>query len=137
MLKQSVPPQYVSIMKALYSHITGRVRVRAYGQLNECFKTSSGVRQGCPLFTFFFNFVMDDILGQALKSTAANFSNAQNETLFDLEYANDIVCTFETFTDAQSLLNSLICSTARYRLKFAPAKCKTMLQLYREDRSST
>ena len=69
---------------------------------------------------------MDDILGQALKSTTANFQNAQDETLFDLEYADDIVCTFETFTDAQSLLNSLICSAARYGLKFAPAKCKTM-----------
>ena len=44
-----------------------------------------------------------------------------------VEYADDIVCTFETFTDAQSLLNSLICSAARYGLKFAPAKCKTML----------
>ena len=59
--------------------------------------------------------------------SAANFSNAQDETLFDLEYADDIVYTFETFTDAQSLLNSLICSAAHYGLKFAPAKCKTML----------
>ena len=32
-----------------------------------------------------------------------------------------------TFTDAQSLLDSLIYSAARYGLKFAPAKCKTML----------
>ena len=102
-LRQGVPPKYVSIMKALYSHTTGRVR--AYGQLSECFETSSGVRQGCPLSPFLFNFVMDDILGQALKSTTANLPNAQDETLFDLEYADDIVCTFETFTDAQSLLN--------------------------------
>ena len=121
MLRQGVPPKYVSIMKALYSHTTGRVR--AYGQLSECFETSNGVRQGCPLSPFPLNFVMDDILGQALNSTAANFSNAQDETLFDLEYADHIVCTFETFTDSQSLLNSV----ARYGLKFAPAKCKTML----------
>ena len=125
MLRQGVPLKYVSIMKALYSHTTERVR--AYDQSSECFRISSGVRQGCPLSPFFFNFVMDDILGQALKSTAANFSNIQDETLCDLEYTDDIVCTFETFTDAQSLLNSLICSAARYGLKFAPAKCKTML----------
>ena len=112
-------------MKALYSHTTGRVR--AYGQLSECFRTSNDVHQGCLLSLFLFNFVMDDILGQALKNTAANFSNAQDETLFDLEYADDIVCKFETFTDAQSLLNFLICSAARYGLKFTPAKCKTML----------
>ena len=58
-------PEYVSIMKALYSHTTGRVR--AYGQLSKCFETSSGIRQGCPLTPFLFNFVMDDILGQALR----------------------------------------------------------------------
>ena len=79
MLRQRVLPKYVSIMKALCSHTTGRVR--AYGQLSECFKTSGGVRQGCPLSRFLFNFVMDEILGQALKSTAANFSNAQDETI--------------------------------------------------------
>ena len=73
----------------LYSHTTGRVR--AYGQLGECFETSSGVRQGCPPSPFLFNFVMNDILGQALKSTTANLPNAQHETLFDLEYADDIV----------------------------------------------
>ena len=125
MLRKGVLLIYVSIMKALYSHTTGRVR--AYGQLSECFETSSGIRQGCPLYPFLFNFVMDDILGQALKSTAANFPNAQDETLFDLEYADDIVCIFGTFTDAQSLLNSLICSATRYGLTFAPAKCKIML----------
>ena len=50
MLRQGVPPKYVSIMEALYSHTTGRVR--AYGQLGECFEKSSGVRQRCPLAPF-------------------------------------------------------------------------------------
>ena len=112
-------------MKALYSHTTGGVR--AYGHLIECLRTSSGVRQGRPFSSFLFNFLMDDILGQALKRPTVNFSNAQDETLFDLEYADDIVCTFETFTDAQSLSNSLICSAARHGLKCASQKCKTML----------
>ena len=94
-------PEYVSIMKVLYSHITGRVR--AYSQLSECFRTSSGVRQACPLPPFLFNFVMGDILGQARKNSVANFSNAQDETSFTLKHANNIVCTLETFTDAQSL----------------------------------
>ena len=109
MLRQGVPPKYVSIMKALYSHTTGRVR--AYGQLSECFKTVVSVK---------------DVLSPPFSSTA-NLPNAQDETLFDLEYADDIVYTFETFTNAQSLLKSLICSADRYGLKFAPAKCKTML----------
>ena len=42
MLRQVIPPEYISIMKALYSQNTGRVR--AYGQLSECFETS----KWCP-----------------------------------------------------------------------------------------
>ena len=71
MLRQGVPPKYVGIMKALYSHTTGRVR--AYGQLSEYFETSNTVRQGCPLSPFLFNFVMDDILGQALEELSCKF----------------------------------------------------------------
>ena len=43
----------------------------------------------------------------------------KNKTLFHLEYSNDIVCTFETLSDAQSLLDSFSCSVALYGLKFA------------------
>ena len=125
MLRHNVPLKYVSTMKALYSHTTRRVRT--YVRLSECFAISDGVRQGCPPSPFLFNFVLDDILEQALKNTATNSSNAQNETLFDLEYAVDIVCTFETLTNAQSLVNSLIWSAARYGLMFAHVNCKTML----------
>ena len=60
MLTQGGPPKYVNIPKALYSHTTGSVRV--YGQLSRCFESSSGVRQGCPLSPFLFNFVIDDIM---------------------------------------------------------------------------
>ena len=37
------------------------------------------------------------------------------------------MCTSVAFTNDQSLLNSLICSAARYGLEIAPAKCKTTL----------
>ena len=79
------------------------------------------------LFPLHFNFVMHGILGQALKNSAANFSVTHDKTLFDLEYADDIVCTCEPFTDGQLLLDSLICSAARCGLKFAHVMCKTIL----------
>ena len=126
MLTQGVPPKYVNILKALYSHTTGRVGV--YGQLGRCFGSSSGVRQGCPLSPFLFNFVIDDIMEQALHNSATKAPEAhRNKILFDLEYADDIVCSLETFAEAQTLLDSLIHSAARYGLKFAPSKCKLML----------
>ena len=48
------------------------------------------------------NFVID-ILEQALKNSAVNFSNIEDKTEFDLEYADDIVCAFDTLSRAQSL----------------------------------
>ena len=58
MLTQDVSPKYVSIMKALYSHSTGRVR--AYSQFREWFRTSSGVCQRCSIGLFLLSFVKDN-----------------------------------------------------------------------------
>ena len=65
---------------------------------------------------------------KALHNLATKAPDApRNKILFDLEYADDIVCSLETFAEVQSLLDSLIHSAARYGLKFAPLKCKLML----------
>ena len=59
---------------------------------------------------------------QALHNSATKAPDAhRNKILFDLEYADDIVYSLETFAEAQSLLDSLIYSAARYGLKFAPS----------------
>ena len=77
--------------------------------------------------SFLFKFVMDDVLGQAMTNSVANSLNTKDKTVFDREYADDVVCTFETFSETQSLSDSSICSEAGYRPSFAPAKCKTTL----------
>ena len=65
---------------------------------------------------------------QILHNSAAKAHYAhRNKILFDLEYADDIVCSLETFAEAQSLSDSLIHSAARYGLKFAPSKCRLIL----------
>ena len=51
-----------------------------------------------------------------MKNSTENWSYNPDETLFDLEYADNIVCTFETSMNAESLLGSLICSIARMAL---------------------
>ena len=71
MLTQGVPPEYVSLLKALYSHTTGIMR--AYGQLSGCFETSSGVREGCPLSTL-PSTVVEDVPGQALINSVLSTS---------------------------------------------------------------
>ena len=64
---KGVPQIFINLLKSLYSET--RARVRVYGELSPEFTTESGVRQGCPLSPFLFNFVMDILLETALTSS--------------------------------------------------------------------
>uniref|UniRef100_UPI0033966158 reverse transcriptase domain-containing protein n=1 Tax=Acinetobacter baumannii TaxID=470 RepID=UPI0033966158 len=68
--RNGVPDKYISVIKGLYYQTSGRVK--AYGKLSSSFTFSSGVRQGCPMSPFLFNFVMINILGDALEGITNN-----------------------------------------------------------------
>nr|CAH8860711.1 unnamed protein product [Trichobilharzia regenti] len=61
---KGVPRKYIALIKALYSN--SRSRVRAYGELSSELVTTSGVRQGCPLSPFLFNFIIDMLMEVSL-----------------------------------------------------------------------
>ena len=112
---------------ALYSQTINRVRV--YGQFSKPFKTSSGVRQGCPASPFLFNFVVDEIMGAAFKGLHnIGVEIAPGEKICDLECADDIICLFETSDSAQTILDRPEIVDGSYGMAFAPAKCKVLLQ---------
>ncbi|KER27332.1 LOW QUALITY PROTEIN: hypothetical protein T265_13817 [Opisthorchis viverrini] len=72
------------------SQTSGRVKV--YGELSKSFRTQSGVRQGCPLSPFLFNFVVDEIMRRTLEGLQnPDVQIACEENLADREYADDIV----------------------------------------------
>ena len=84
-----VPEKYVSILEALYSQTSDRVRV--YGRLSSPFAISSGVRQGCPTSPFLSNFVIDDVLQRALGGLPdSGIELRPGNRVCDLEYADDI-----------------------------------------------
>ncbi|KAH9583151.1 hypothetical protein MS3_00007653 [Schistosoma haematobium] len=60
LLKKGVPEKFINILKALYTNTLNRVR--AYNHLTPLFHSNSGVRQGCPISPFLFNFAIHDIL---------------------------------------------------------------------------
>ncbi|KER22936.1 hypothetical protein T265_09067 [Opisthorchis viverrini] len=100
-----------------------------YGELSKCFPTKSGVRQGCPLSPFLFNFVIDEIM----RRTLDGFQNpgvqiVAGESLVDLEYADDIALIFEDLSEAQALLNKLTAIIPSFGMRLAPSKCKVLLQ---------
>ncbi|CAH8430565.1 unnamed protein product [Schistosoma mattheei] len=124
---KGVPKKYINLIKALYSNTTGRVR--AYGELSSELITSSGVRQGCPLSPFLFNFVVDVLLEITLSSS--KFTGVEllpGGSLVDLEYADDIVLFGEDTDKMQSLLATLSNNASMFGMRFSPSKCKMLLQ---------
>nr|CAH8822477.1 unnamed protein product [Trichobilharzia regenti] len=124
---KGVPRKYIALIKALYSN--SRSRVRAYGELSSELVTTSGVRQGCPLSPFLFNFIIDMLMEVSLtERNDLGIDLLPGNSLMDLEYADDIVLLGEDADKMQSLLNTLSSNLRMFGMRFAPAKCKMLLQ---------
>ena len=127
LVQQGMPVKFVNIIRALYSQTSGRVKV--YGELSKSFPTTSGVRQGCPLSPFVFNMVIDAVMIRALEglhNPGVHFINGEN--IVDLEYADDIVLLFEQQAESQAFLDRLAEVVKLFGMRFAPEKCKVLLQ---------
>ena len=93
------------------------------------FTTKSGVRQGCPISTFLLNFVMDSLPESAFSlSPHSGVELLPGGTVSNLEYADDVVLLSEDPGSLPDLLCSLDKSAAMFGMRFAPPKCKMMLQ---------
>ena len=127
LLRNGVPEKYVTILRELYSHTSGRVR--AYGQLSSPFAVSSGVRQGCPISPFLFNFAIDDVLQRALHGLEdGGVELLPGNRVLDLEYADDIALLGDNVESVQHALNRLAIEVSKYGMCFAPSKCKVLRQ---------
>uniref|UniRef100_UPI00339A3F21 reverse transcriptase domain-containing protein n=1 Tax=Acinetobacter baumannii TaxID=470 RepID=UPI00339A3F21 len=100
-----------------------------YGELSAAFPTVSGVRQGCPLSPFLFNFVIDEIMEECLKGTTeSGVQVLPGDKLVDLDYADDIVLLFDCQATAQRTLDRLSEVVPSFGMRFAPPKCKVLPQ---------
>ena len=95
----------------------------------QSFDASSSVRQGSPISPFLFNFVMDEVMRTALaEHEAVGVDLVMGERLCDLEYADDVVCLFDTAESAQLISDRLAKAVIPFGMCFAPSKCKVMYQ---------
>jgi hypothetical protein len=127
LMRNGVPEKYINILKSLYLHTSAQVR--AYGQLSPSFEVSSGVRQGCPISPFLFNYAMDDVLKSALGGLDnCGVELLPGDRLSDLDYADDIALLGDNPRVVQSALNRLAVEASRFGMYFAPSKSKVLLQ---------
>ena len=125
--RYGVPEKYVSILGALYHQTSGKVR--AYGQLSPSFCITSGVRQGCPISPFLFNFAIDDVLRKAFDGLTGNgVELLPGSRITDLDYADDIAVLGDDARVVQLALDRLSVEVSKFGMCFAPSKCKVLLQ---------
>jgi hypothetical protein len=97
--------------------------------MSSSFTVTSGVRQGCPISPFLFNFVIDDILQRSLEPIEnCGVELIPGTRVADLDYADDIALVGENSNVIQSALSFLALEVSRYGMAFAPSKCKVLLQ---------
>ena len=126
-----VPSKFLNIIKTLYSNSRGRVNV--YGNLSPEFTTYSGVRQGCPLSPFLFNFVIDVLLEQSLPDlNTCGVEMLPGSPPTDIEYADDIALLGSDPSKLQTILNKRNTNATEFCMRFAPSKCKVLLQDWSE-----
>ena len=122
-----MPTKYVQILRSLYS--SSHSQVRTYGEITQELFTLSGVRQGCPASPFLFNFAIEGLLQLALPNCCEQgIQLLPGNRLTNLEYADDVVLIGENTIAVQEFLNHLSCSANSIGMRFAPTKCKVLLQ---------
>jgi hypothetical protein len=93
---KGVPSKFLSLLKALY------------GKLSPEFTKTSGVRQGCPLSPFLFNFVIELLIESSLPASGTcGVELLPGRTLIDIEYADDIALLGSDPLEMQAILNNL------------------------------
>ncbi len=91
-------------VKSLYDSVSACVRVNGF--TTEWFDVQSGLRQGCCLSLYYFNYFIDD-LAVKLKALGLGIDVSDQEKLCILLYADDVVLLADSEADLQLMLTFL------------------------------
>jgi hypothetical protein len=102
---RGLPSKFINIIKEGYEDFSCRVLHK--GQLSDSIKTSSGVRQGCLLSPLLFLLVMNAVLRRALDGKKRELTCRLQESLEDMEYADDVCLVSHKYEHMQRKLDDL------------------------------
>ena len=123
MHKYNISKTLIKLIEELYSHATSAVYLN--GDIGEWFRTTVGVRQGCPLSPTLFNIFLERIMTDALENHVSTVTIG-GRTVSNLRFADDI----DGLAGAEAEFSELICkldgSCTSYGMEISAEKTKIM-----------
>ena len=103
--KFGIPGKISRLIKLMYENYTCNVIHK--GILTENITTTCGVKQGCILSPIIFLIIMNDIMQRSVSNVRRGIRWGLNDTLEDLDFADDICLLSHSLDDIQNKVNTL------------------------------
>ena len=123
MQKYNISANLVDTIQQLYDKATSAVQMN--GSIGEWFRTTVGVRQGCPLPTDLFNFILGQLMSDALEDHDGKISIG-SRNITNLRFADDIDALAGEERELEALVESLDKTCRRYKMGISAEKTKLM-----------
>ena len=123
MLKYNISANLVRTIEQLYDKATSAVQMN--GSIEEWFRTTVGVRQGCLLSPTLFNIFLKRIMSDALEEHDGKVSIG-GRNITNLRFADDIDALAEEEQELEALVESLDKTCTRYKMEISAEKTKLM-----------
>ena len=124
MRKYNISANLVRTIEQLYDKATSAVQMN--GSIEEWFRTTVGVRQGCLLSPTLFNIFLERIMSDALEEHDGKVSLG-GRNITNLRFADDIDALAEEEQELEALVESLGKTCTRYKREISVEKTKLMI----------
>ena len=121
-----IPKKIINIVKEMYTH--AQCMIKMENTLTQNFNIPTGVRQGCVLSPLLFNLAMNFVLRNTKKLN--NGINWRNESLSDLDFADDICLLHNKIKKLQKSTTSLHLTSKKIGLIIDKNKTMIMTNPY-------
>ena len=123
MRKYNISANLVRTIEQLYDKATSAVQMN--GSIGEWFRTTVGIRKGCPLSPTLSNIFLERIMSDALEEHDGKVSIG-GRNITNLQFADDIDALTEEEQELEALEESLGKTCTRYKMEISTEKTKLM-----------
>ena len=123
MIKYNISTNLIQVTKNLYNKATSAVLFN--GSIEDWFRTTVGVRQGCLLSPALFNIFLERIMTDSLEDHEGTVS-AGSRTITNLRFADDIDGLAGEEEELTNLVERLSKASTAYSMEISAEKSKLM-----------